>query len=127
MENLRNEFIVRYKDHMIPASILKEKEVNQEENELFDSESATLVNSLDPTDEAEGSFDDVVSNLEPDDVPLEDMVIQTEKHKPVRKRKGPKKRGDPRKECWIPIEFPPLPPRSESDITQVRKNRCFFY
>jgi DNA-directed RNA polymerase len=101
MENLRNEFIERYRDHMIPASILKEKEVNLEEIELLDSESATLVNSLDLADETEGSSDDVV--------------------------RRPKKRGEPRKERWIPIEFPPLPPRSESDITQVGKSRHFFY
>jgi DNA-directed RNA polymerase len=127
MENLRNEFIERYRDHMIPASILKEKEVNLEEIELLDSESATLVNSLDLADETEGSSDDVVSDLEPNDVSLEDAVIQTEEHEPVRKRGRPKKRGDPRKERWIPIEFPPLPPRSESDITQVGKSRHFFY
>jgi DNA-directed RNA polymerase len=123
MENLRNEFIERY--NMIPYSILKK--VNLEETELLNSESATLTNSLDLADEAEELFDDVVSDPKPDDVPLEDMMIQTEEREPVRKRRGPKKRGDPRKERWIPIEFPQLPPRSESDITEARKNRCFFY
>jgi DNA-directed RNA polymerase len=121
MENLRDEFIERYKDHMIPASILKEKEVNQEETELFDSKSATLVNSLDLADEAEGSFDDVVSDPEPDDASLEGTMIQSEEPEPVEKM------GGPRKEHWVPIEFPPLPPRSDSNTTQIGKCRHFFY
>jgi DNA-directed RNA polymerase len=121
MENLRNEFIERYKDHMIPASVLKK--VNPEETELLNSESVTSMNSLDLADEAEDLFDDVVSDLEPDDVPLEDTIIQTKASEPKRVEKM----GGPRKEHWAPIEFLPLPPRSESDITQVGKSRCFFY
>jgi DNA-directed RNA polymerase len=121
MENLLNEFIKRYKDHMIPASILKR--VNPEETELFISGSAISVNSLDLVDETEELFDDVVNDPEPDDVPLEGTMIHTEdlELKPVEKM------GELGKEHWVPIEFPPLPPRSESDITKVRKNRCFFY
>jgi DNA-directed RNA polymerase len=120
MENLRNEFIERCKDHMIPASILKEKkEVNPEETEM-DSESATSMNPLDPADETEELLEDAVSDPETD-VSLEDTMIQSEETEPAEKM------GGPRKEHWVPIEFPPLPPRSESDITQVRKNRCFFY
>jgi DNA-directed RNA polymerase len=121
MENLRNEFIERYKDHMIPAKILKEKEVNQEEAELFDSESATLANSLDLADDAEELLDDVVSDPESDDMSLEGTMIQPEESESVEKV------GRPRKERWVPIEFPPLPPQSESNITQTRENRCFFY
>jgi DNA-directed RNA polymerase len=123
MENLRNEFIERYKDHMMPASILKEKEkVNLEETELLDFESAELMHPLDLDDETEDLFDDVMSDQElNDDVPLKDTMIQTEKPKSVEKM------GRSRKERWVPIEFPPLPPRSESDITQVGKSRCFFY
>jgi DNA-directed RNA polymerase len=77
MENLRNEFIERYKDHMIPASILKEKKVNQEETELLDSESATLVNPLNLTDEAEEWLDDVMGGPETDDMSLEGTMIQS--------------------------------------------------
>jgi DNA-directed RNA polymerase len=130
MENLRNEFIERYKDHMIPASVLKEKEeVNLEETELLDSESTTSVNPLDLADEAEDLLDDVVSDPGSDDMSLEGTMIQTEEPEPepVRKRRESKKMGRPRKERWVPIKFLPLPPRSESDTTQVRKNRCFFY
>jgi DNA-directed RNA polymerase len=120
MENLRNEFIERYKDHMIPDSILKEKEVSPAETGLFDSESATLIDPLDPDDEAEELFDGFMNDLESDDVLLEGTTIQPEEPESVEKM------GVTRKERWVPIEFPPLPPRRESDI-KVRKNRCFFY
>jgi DNA-directed RNA polymerase len=119
MDNLRNEFIERYKDHMIPTSILKR--VSLEETELFDSESATFMDPLDLDDEAEELLDDAVSDSEYDDVPLEDTMVQTEASEPVEKM------GGPRKVRWVPIKFPPLPPRRESGTTQVRKNRCFFY
>jgi DNA-directed RNA polymerase len=121
MESLRNEFIERYKDHMMPTSVLEE--VNPVETELLDSESARLVDPLDLADDAENLLEDVVSDLEPDGVSLEDTMIQTEEPEP----EPVKKMGGPRKEQWIPIEFPPLPPRSESDTTQIGKNRCFFY
>jgi DNA-directed RNA polymerase len=117
MENLHNEFIERYKDHMIPASILKEKEINLEETELLDSESVTLMNSLDPIDETEALLEDAVSDSELDNVSLEDTMIQSgePESEPV------KRMGKPRKEHWVPIEFPPLPPRGEFDITQIKK------
>jgi DNA-directed RNA polymerase len=124
MENLRNEFIERYKDHMVPASVLKEKEeTNPEETELLDSESATLMRPLNLADEAEELLDDTVNDLEPDNVPLEGTIIQPEEHEsePV------KKVGRPRKDPWVPIEFPPLPPRGEFDITKVRKSHYFFH
>jgi DNA-directed RNA polymerase len=124
MENLRNEFIERYKGHMIPDSILKEKEeVNLEETELLDSESATLMNPSDLADEEEELFDDLTSDPGCDDVSLEGAVIQTEEREP----KLVENMGKPRKERWVPIEFPPLPPRSESNIIRVRKNRHFLY
>jgi DNA-directed RNA polymerase len=121
MENLCNEFIERYKDHMIPYSILKK--VNLEENRLFDSESVTLMDPLDPSNEVKELFDDIVGDPELDDVPSEGTMIQTEEPEP----EPVEKMRRPRKERWVPIEFPPLPPRSESDITQVGKNRRFFY
>jgi DNA-directed RNA polymerase len=119
MENLRNEFIERYKNHMIPDSILKK--VNPEVTELFDSESSTLMNPLDLDDETEELLDDVMSDPEPGNVPLEGTTIQSEELEQVGKK------GKPKRERWVPIEFPPLPPRSKSDITQVGKNRYFFY
>jgi DNA-directed RNA polymerase len=129
MENLRNEFIERYKDHMIPASVLKK--VSPKKTELLDFESTTLMNPLDLDDEAEDLFDGVVSEPEYDDIPLESTMTQTEEpepeFEPVRKKGGTKKREELRKEHWVPIEFPPLPPRKRSDITQAGKNRRFFY
>jgi hypothetical protein len=89
MDNLRNEFIERYKDHMIPTSILKR--VSLEETELFDSESATFMDPLDLDDEAEELLDDAVSDSEYDDVPLEDTMVQTEASEPVEKWEDPER------------------------------------
>jgi hypothetical protein len=106
---------------MIPTSIVKK--VDSDGTEQLNSESVRLANPSDLANDAEELLGDVMSTLEPDDVPLEGTMLQTEASElePVKRVRRP------RKERWVPIEFPPLPPRSESNAIQVEKSRCFFY
>jgi DNA-directed RNA polymerase len=105
MENLRDEFIERYKDHMMPASILEE--VNSTETEASDPEPATLVNPLDLTDETEELLENAVSDPEPDVLLEEGTMVQTAEPEP--ELEPVKKKRRTRKDRWVPIEFPPLP------------------
>jgi DNA-directed RNA polymerase len=85
------------------------------------------VNPLDPADETEALLEDTVSDPEPDSLLEEGTMVQTAENEPESESEPVKKKAKPKKERWVPIEFPPLPPRGEFDIREVGKSDYFFH
>ncbi|KAK9764459.1 DNA-directed RNA polymerase [Basidiobolus ranarum] len=101
MEELRNEFIERYKGYKMPVSANDDKEVKPATKSL---------NLALPDDGHEDELE-----MEADEKAEAEDDIQENVKKPKRVHK------------WVDLTFPPLPPRGDFDVSQVKDSPYFFH
>ncbi|CAG8626783.1 16410_t:CDS:1, partial [Acaulospora colombiana] len=148
MENLRNEFLERYKGYKVPVKVqrsefeklkLKSEMKDNAEVEIADngyedtlslSELSKIVPKPPPKDDSLYELDGtethyLVDNLDFDKIPDEYLADEYE----YEEEKGFKKSKAKRSRyvyVWADLDFPELPKRGEFDVSRVKESKYFF-
>ncbi|KAF7725888.1 DNA-directed RNA polymerase [Apophysomyces ossiformis] len=133
MDNLRKEFMERYKDYRIPVSMeMESKRKSKSKTAKKDTEQdlgfaasdmdAELSKSSTPRSEDQAAMDALFGLS--DDVDVEEEAIEAdEEEEPVKKKTNLRKYVH----TWEELTFLPLPPKGEFDINIVKDSDYFFH
>ncbi|CAG8465011.1 7475_t:CDS:10 [Paraglomus occultum] len=152
MENVRNEFVERYKGYIVPVSMTLEefekrnkeaairnniKAIEIIEKEIIEEMEETP--TLDAIEDIEGldlmlAADPIESDLDVEALAVDDEtdinLIMDDEYEDAKTTKvgGPRKTNVKKYvHMWEEISFPPLPPKGSFDIECVRKSKYFFH
>jgi len=152
MENLRNEFVERYKGYIVPVSMTLEdfekrnkeaairnniKAIEIVEREIIEEVEETP--PLDVIEDIEGLdlmlvADSIESDLDVEALAVGDetdinLIVDDESEVTKTTKVGGTKKGNVKKyvHMWEEISFPPLPPKGSFNIECVRQSKYFFH